>query len=66
MELTSKYAPLFGNPWTMEGIKKHPLSPRIYSQACIPILVLSEAPPLPAKPYEQYMLATLIKLINVD
>ena len=36
--------PFFGNPWTMEGIKNHYHSPWIYSQSCIPILVLSEPP----------------------
>ncbi len=36
----------FGNLETMEGIKKRHLSPWIYSQACIPILVLSDMPGL--------------------
>ncbi len=39
-----KIPPLFWNPWTMGRIKKHPLSPWIYRQSCIPISVLSEPP----------------------
>ncbi len=44
MEIYSKNIPFFLNPWSMEEIKKDPLSPWICELACVHILVETEVP----------------------
>ena len=45
IEFASKNTPFYGNPWTVDGIKHTiDLSSWIYSQAWIPIFILSEPP----------------------